>query len=337
MSALAPGTAVVGVGDGDGGGYGHGGPPRLAPGHVEPARVPPEVAGHGAGDRDGVLPVGSPGKVGVLELGFERRGPRTELVEHFQKAPLQIMRPLYYDEARPDIPYTYLLTTGGGVLHGDRQRTDLRFGPGTTSHTTTQAHTKLYRMEHGYATALLGIDAAADAYVEYLPDPVIPYAGSCFYQRTRVTLHPTATLVLGETLYAGRLTRGERHEYDVYATDLEIARPDGRPVVVDRARLVPAAGRVGGPAVLDRHDVVATLYVLSPLAPAAVVADHLHEALGRTVDGGTRFGVSTLPDDAGAWLRILGDDTVTVARAVRTAWRTTRRLLTGTPAPEIRK
>jgi urease accessory protein len=192
-------------------------------------------------------------------------------------------------------------------------------------------------MEHGYATALLGIDAAADAYVEYLPDPVIPYAGSRFYQRTRVTLHPTATLVLGDTLYAGRLSRGERHEYDVYATDLEIARPDGRLVVVDRARLVPAGGPVEGPAVLDRHDVVATLYVLSPLAPARVIADHLHDALDRTVADDTRFGVSTLPDDSGAWLRILGDDTVTMAAATRTAWRTTRQLLTGTPAPDIRK
>jgi urease accessory protein len=313
---------------------------RLAPSHFQPERVPPEVARHGAGE-GGVLAVGSPGKVGVLELGFELRGPaghqRTELVQHFQKAPLQIMRPLYYDEARPDIPYTYLMTTGGGVLHGDRQRTDLRFGPGTASHTTTQNHTKLYRMEHGYATALLGIDAAAEAYVEYLPDPVIPYAGARFYQRTDVTLHPTATLVLGETLYAGRLSRGERNAYDVYATDLTIERPDGQPVVVDRARLVPRDGRVGGLAVLADRDIVSTLYVVSPRAPAAVIADRLHQALGDAIVDDTRFGVSVLPDDAGAWLRILGDDTVTLATAVRTAWRTTRLLLTGTPAPQIRK
>ena len=319
-----------------GGPHDHG--ERLASSHVEPAHVPHEVARHGGGG--GVLGVGSPGKVGVLELGFELRGSRTELVQHYQKAPLQIMRPLYYDESRPDVPYTYLMTTGGGVLHGDRQRTDLRFGPGTSSHTTTQAHTKLYRMEHGYATALLGIDAAEDAYVEYLPDPVIPFAGTRFYQRTHVTLHPSATLVLGDTLYAGRLSRDERNEYDVYATDLAIERPGGRPVVVDRARLVPSAGRVGGLAVLDDRDIVATLYVVSPLAPASVIADALHDALGAVVAGGAddiRFGVSALPGDAGAWVRLLGDDTVTMAAALRTAWRTTRELLTGTPPSGIRK
>lgn len=316
----------------------HGGP-RLQPAHFEPARVPAEVARFGVDG--GGLGVGSPGKVGILELAFELRGPpgqqRTELVHHFQKAPLQIMRPLYYDEARPDIPYTYLMTTGGGVLHGDRQRTDLRLGPGTTSHTTTQAHTKLYRMEHGYATATVDIGAAEDAYVEYLPDPVIPYAHSRFYQRTHVTLHPTATLVLGETLYAGRLSRGERNEYDVYATDVEIERPDGRPVIVDRVRLVPRDGRVGGRAVLDDRDIVSTLYVVSPLAPAAVIADRLHEALRDAVVDDTRFGVSVLPGDSGAWLRMIGDDTVTMTAAARSAWRATRALLLGLPAPHIRK
>lgn len=310
-------------------------PARLAPERYEPARVPPEVAVHGGGG--GVLGVGRPGKVGVLELGFERRGPRTELVHHYQKAPLQIMRPLYYDEARPDIPYTYLLTTGGGVLHGDRQRTDLRFGPGTASHTTTQAHTKLYRMEQGYATALVVLDVAAEAYVEYLPDPVIPFAGSRFHQRTAVTLDPTATLVLGETLYAGRLSRGERHAYDVFSSDLEITRLDGRPLVVDRVRLVPGDGRVVGPAVLAEHDIVATLYAVTPLAPATDLADRLHEALAAGADGDVRCGVSTLPDGSGAWLRLLGDDTVAVAAALRLAWGTVRELLLGVPAPVIRK
>ncbi len=315
------------------------GGPRLQPARFEAGHLPREVAVHGA--VGGALGVGSPGKVGVLELAFELRGEpghqRTELVHHYQKAPLQIMRPLYYDEARPDMPYTFLMTTGGGILHGDRLRTDLRFGPGTSSHTTTQAHTKLYRMEHGYATALVDIDAAEHAYVEYLPDPVIPYADARFYQRTRATLDPTATLVLGETLYAGRLSRGERHEYDVYATDVTIAWPDGTPLVIDRARLVPRGGRLGGVAILDDHDIVSTLYVVSSLAPAAAIADRLHEALRDVEDDDTWFGVSTLPGDHGAWVRIVGDDTVAIAAANRAAWHATRELLTGLAAPGIRK
>jgi urease accessory protein len=312
---------------------------RLQPAHFEPDRVPPEVARYGGASTG--LAVGSPGKVGILELGFERRGgaatQRTELVHHFQKVPLQIMRPLYFDESRPDIPYTYVMTTGGGVLHGDRQRIDLHFGVDTTAHVTTQAHSKLYRMEGGYATSLLNIDAAAGAYVEYLPDPVIPYAHSRFYQRTRVTLDPTATLVLGETLYAGRLSRGERHEYDVFAADLEITRPDGRPVLIDRARLVPEGGRVDSLAVLNDCDIVSTLFVLTPLVGATELADLLHVALGDAIVDDTLFGVSVLPDAVGAWVRIAGDDTVTMAELNRIVRSGTRAWLTGRPAPHIRK
>jgi urease accessory protein len=313
---------------------------RLQPDHFEPDRVPVEVARHGTAAK--TLRVGTPGKVGVLELDFALRGEpgseRTELVHHYQKTPLQIMRPLYYNPLRPDMPYTYLMTTGGGVLHGDRQRMDLRFGAGTSAHVTTQAHTKLYRMESGYASALLNIEADAGAYVEYLPDPLIPFAGSRFYQRTAVVLHPEASLVTGEMIYAGRLTRGERNEYDVLASDFEVRRPDGRPVALDRIRLVPENGRVGGLSVLDDHDIVSTLYAISPLAPAARIAEALHDAVAAVDgDGAVRFGVSTLPDDAGAWLRLLSDDTIAALAAHRAASAAVHELLTGAPAPVIRK
>jgi urease accessory protein len=319
------------------------GGPRLQPAHFEPERVPVEVARYGTDPH--TLRVGSPGKVGILELDFELRGTpsrqRTDLVHHYQKTPLQIMRPLYYNALRPDMPYTYILTTGGGVLHGDRQRTDLRFGENTSAHVTTQTHTKLYRMETGYATALVNIEAEAGAYVEYLPDPVIPFAGSRYYQRTAVSLHEGATLVTGETIYAGRLTRGERNAYEVYASDFEVRRPNLTPVAFDRVRLVPEGGRVGGPAVLDGRDIFSTLYVLSPLVPAAQVAAALHAAVDAVIsasdDDQARFGVSVLPGDAGAWLRLIGDDTITAIAAQTAAAAAAHELLTGRAAPRIRK
>lgn len=319
------------------------GGPRLQPEHFEPAHVPIEVARYGIDPH--TLPVGSPGKVGILELGFEVRGAgddrRTELVHHYQKSPLQIIKPLYYNPRRPDMPYTYIVATGGGVLHNDRQRTDLSFGPGTSAHVTTQAHTKIYRMESGYASALINIDIDADAYVEYLPDPVIPYIDSRFYQRTAVTVHPDSTLVTGETVYAGRLTRGEHHQYAAYASDFEVRRPDGLPVAFDRARLVPHAGDVAGPAVLGGRDIVASLYVMTPHASASDIAEALHAAVHNVLqdadDETALFGVSALPGDAGAWLRYVGDDTITSAAVQTAAAAAVHKLITGHPVPMIRK
>ncbi len=309
---------------------------RPDPRHYEPARVPYAVRRY-AGAPD-TLAVGRPGKVGLLELAFETVGGRTELTGHFQQSPLQIMRPLYFDPARPDLAVTFLLSTGGGILQADRLRTDVRCGAGTAVHLTTQAATKVYRMEFDYATQLLHLAAGPGAYVEYLPEPVIPFVDSRLYQRTVLTVDPGATVLAGETVLAGRLARGERHAYRVFASDLEVRRPDGALVALDTVRLEPRAGGVAGPAVLAGHDVMSSLYVLSPLAPAAAIADALHEALaGAPATGGLLHGVSVLPGDAGAWLRLLGSDTRACAAALRAAWDAARRLLIGVPAPVLRK
>ena len=315
---------------------------RLEPAYYEPARVPKEVLRH-AGTPVG-LPVGSPGKVGVLQLGFDRNRGRTELVQHYQKSPLQIMHPLYFNLLRPDMPYTYLMSSGGGILQGDRQRTDLRFGPGTSAHVTTQAHTRIYRMDAGYATAVVNLAAEEGAYVEYLPDPVVPFTASRFYQQTSAVLDESATLLLGETVYAGRLARGERHAYDVYASDLEVRRPDGRLVALDRVRLCPngepgeggPGNGVNGLGVLAGHDVLAMLYVFTPLAAPAQLADTLARAIHGS-GGDLIFGVSALPGDTGVWMRLVGNDPVAVAAANTAAAAAVHQLLTGKQAPLVRK
>ncbi|MER5728159.1 urease accessory protein UreD [Streptomyces sp. NPDC002138] len=280
------------------------------------------------------LGVGRPGKVGLLELGFERRGGRTELVRHYQKSPLQIMRPLYFDPHRPDLPVTFLMSTGGGVIQADRLRQDLVFGPGTAAHVTTQAATKVYRMEHDYAVAQTLLTARAGAYVEYLPDPVIPYVESRFYQRTVITADPSATVLASETVLAGRLARGERHAYAVFASDFEVRRPDGGLVALDTVRLEPGGGGVTGPAVLGGHGVMAAFFVVTPLAPAREVADLLHATLA---DCGLPHGVSVLPQECGAWVRVLGERGQEVSRALSAAWNAVRLRLIGSPAPDLRK
>lgn len=320
-------TVTVAVDEPAYGGY------RLQPGHYEPVRVPPEVARFS--QTLDSLAVGSPGKVGVLELSFALCGDQTQLVHHYQKSPLQIMRPLYYDPLRPDMPLTSLMSTGGGVLQGDRLRTDLEFGPGSSAHVTTQTHAKYYRMEQDYAAVSVNLTLDAGSFVEYLPDPVIPFEDSRTYQRTHAVVDESATLLASDTVYAGRLAHGERHRYEIFASDFEVRRPGGDLVVLDRVRL--SRDGVDGLAVLADRDVLATLYVLTPLLPAQEVADHLHDALTDVAAADLLFGVSVLPYDAGVSLRIVGNDTVAVAAAHTAAWTAVHALLTGRPAPQTRK
>jgi len=309
---------------------------RLHPDHFEPARVPTEISQHAG--RISALHVGSPGKVGLLELEFRLNGTRTELSGHYQKSPLQIMRPLYFDPLRPDMPYTFLMSTGGGIVQGDRLRTDLTFGPGTSAYLTTQAHTRVYKMETNYAAASTYLSLGEDSLVEYVPDPVIPFAQSRFYQRTVATVDHSASLIAGETIYAGRLARDERHQYDVYASDFEVRRPDGSLVAVDKVRLTPANHGVDGPAVMGGHDILAMLYVITARVPAQELADEIHAALALAFAGDEmRFGVSVLPYEAGMWLRILCNDPTTMAKANTLAWSVAHQRLSNTAAPLIRK
>jgi urease accessory protein len=311
-------------------------PDRLAPEHYSVGRLPPEVAA--LASVPDTLAAGSPAKVGVLDLAFAVRGGRTELVERYQKSPLQIIRPLWTDPVMPGMAYVCLMATGGGVAQADRYRMDFRCGPGTQVHLTTQAATKVFRMEHDYASQRVHLTAAEGSYVEYLPDPLIPFEGARFYQRTEVTVAPGATVVLGDTVAAGRLARGERHRYRVLAADLRIARPDGALLAVDTLRLGADKGTPGpgaaGPAVFAGHDHVCSLFVVSDRAPATEIADILHEAVA---GHGVTYGVSVLPRECGAWLRLLGDRPVRVAAAHTAAWNSAHRLLTDCPAPAVRK
>ncbi|WP_371631286.1 urease accessory protein UreD [Streptomyces sp. NBC_00341] len=307
---------------------------RLAEEYYAAVRIPPDVAAL-ASVPDTLAP-GSPAKVGILDLAFAVRGGRTELVERYQKTPLQIMRPLWIDPALPGMSYVYLMATGGGYAQADRYRMDFRCGPDTQVHLTTQAATKVFRMEHDYASQRVHLTAEAGSYVEYLPDPLIPFKDARFYQRTEVTVASGATVVVGDTLTAGRLARGERHAYRVLATDLRISRPDGTLLALDTLRLTPGGEgeSVLGPGVFAGHDHVASLFVVTGRAPAAEVADALHGALAPL---GVLYGVSVLPRECGAWVRLLDDSPIRVAAAHQAAWQSVRRLLTGHPAPDLRK
>src|SRR5699024_9322707 len=100
---------------------------------ADPGFVWPSVAA-GPQTGPGALPVGSPGKVGVLDLAFRLDGcdpaGRTVLAERFQKSPLQVMRPLYIDPVLRQMPTVYVMSTGGGIVGGDRLDMDVRVAAG---------------------------------------------------------------------------------------------------------------------------------------------------------------------------------------------------------------
>lgn len=316
---------------------------------ADPGFVWPDVAA-GPQTGPGALPVGSPGKVGVLDLAFRLDGGdpagRTVLAERFQKSPLQVMRPLYIDPVLREMPTVYVMSTGGGIVGGDRLDMDVRLGPGAHALITTQAANRVHRMDVGYATQNVSLTLGAGAVCEWLPDPLIPYGGSRFQQRLRAEVPDDAVLIAADVLTAGRVARGESWDVDAYVSAVEISRPDGTLLAVDTTHIT--RDEAGHPLVTGDADAIGTMFVVAP-GPAdelatvmRAAADEVAGAAATQTDrpdpeGTVRCGVSTLPDGCGAWLRVLGRGQENVEAAVREVWSAARVHLLGAPAPDLRK
>src|SRR5262249_995178 len=284
---------------------------------------------------EGGLPVGAPGKVGVLELSLARIGDTTRVVRHHPPAPLPVYPPLSLDERLPGMAFVFVQQFGDGYVDGDRCRIDLDCGPDSAVHVTTQAATNLYRSRRNFATQLVNLRVGSGAVLEYLPDAVVPFRGARFLQRTCLTADTDSTVIMGEVLLPGRIARGEIHAYDLYRADTEARRPDGTPLFADVLRLRPAEGNgLRSIGVLGGSDVVATLHVVTQRAPTVDLVELLRHAL---TGCDALAGVSELPNGCGVSARILGPTSKIVRAALTDAWNAARLVLLGAPAPDRRK
>src|SRR5215831_17922046 len=124
------------------------------------------------------------GRHGVLNLEFARRDSRSALTHLHRQAPLLAQQALYWDEHLPDMPCVFMITTSGSVLQSDRLDVSISVGPGAMAHVTTQAATKVHQMDAGVAEQVVQLHLADQAYLEFLPGPVIPHRHSRFMTST---------------------------------------------------------------------------------------------------------------------------------------------------------
>ena len=304
------------------------------PRNVLPVPLPREfeqfdtpLAGAGAGGH---------GKLGLMELEFERQGDRTVRSGYYYRPPLQMFQPIYLDPQRPDMPFIMLLQNGGGMLQGDRYRIDIHCNPGAAAHITTQSHGKLYKCEENFITQVIDITAEAESLIEFLPDTTIPYRDSRFFQHTALRIDPSATAIIGDILAPGRAAhKEERHRYTIFYSQLEATDLDGNLLVADTIKLEPRSHSPKSPAILGEMDALGVLYIFTRKIQADDLVRDLRVALA--ADEHSVSGVSTLPNGAGVSVRILGSSAYIVERARTIAWDTARKALFGVPAPNLRK
>jgi urease accessory protein len=270
-----------------------------------------------------------------LNLARDQRG-RTSLRSRRQRFPLRTTVPFHLDAGAPDMAFVYVQNPTGGVFGGDRLLTSVTAGDGARVHLTTQSATKLYRTEGAPGRQEVRFTVGAGAYVEHIPDPLIPHAGSRYLQRTNVELGQGAMFVATETVAPGRRARGERFAYDL----LELrtcVHSGGKELFAEGLRLEPRRGRPDRPGVLGDADYLVSLIAVAPEADAVVLGSAIADALTSVTGAGVRGAAGELPNRAGALARILAPDAVAANHALRCAWAAARLALVGLPPPEQRK
>lgn len=276
---------------------------------------------------------GTVGKTGFLRLGFERRDEQTILADLDRRAPYMAQRPLYPYPAMPDLAWLFMITTSGCVLQGDRLALEVTMAPGARAHVTTQSATKVHSMDANYAVQTQSIALADGAYLEFLPEPLIPHRRARFLSDTRITIAPTATLLYAEILQPGRK---HHHPDECFgATLLSLAvsaeRPDGRTLFTEKLVIEPARRPLRQTGVMDSFDVLGNVILLTPKD----AADRIHARVGADVDAasGVAFGACSLPNDAGLIFKVLGGETAQVKAKVREFWAIAREEITGAAIP----
>ena len=97
-------------------------------------------------------------------------------------------------------------------------------------------------MDANYAAQAQIITLADGAYLEFLPEPLIPHRRARFLTDTRITIAPTATLLYGEIVQPGRK---HHHPDEAFGATLlslavEAQRPDGATLFSEKLLIDPA-------------------------------------------------------------------------------------------------
>ncbi|KAJ1975586.1 hypothetical protein H4R35_003082 [Dimargaris xerosporica] len=165
----------------------------------------------------------------------------------------------------------YIVTYGGGIVHGDRIQLDIHIDPGVGLTLLTQGSTKVFRARKPhvaaqalqlkaapppaaapgvasllptsdttpalYSSQYATITVAPGGCLVYLPSPVTCFRGSRYVQRQQITLQsPRSSVVFLDWFTGGRSSRGELWEFDLYNSINTILLND-RPIFKDAVHL----------------------------------------------------------------------------------------------------
>ena len=304
--------------------------------HYIPSDIPPEFSVYQA--EPGQLGVGKAGKIGALLLRLEGDPTikKTVIREQYCKVPLFIQRAMYLEETLPAMAYVYIISPSGGILQGDRYRIDITLSNNAFAHVTTQSATRIYKMERNFATQMVNVVVEEGSYFEYIPDQIIPFRNSRFYQAVELNVHDNATMIYSEMLVPGRVASGESFEYDICYIKTIARNQVGKLRFMDVIKLEPKKEDLRVEGILGKFDVVGTVYIITREFYIKDLQQEINAKIAG-LEGALSGGASILPAKQGIIVRILGKTAGDVRNMIFEAVRISRNQIIGAPFSGIRK
>lgn len=240
------------------------------------------------------------GKLSLTIKGQQGKSVPDEL--YFQGA-LKVMRPQYLDESG-QLTF-FILNPGGGYLDGDRCLIDVHLKSKTNLYLTTQSATKIYCTPKGFVHQLSNYHLASDSELVSIPDPIIPYEKSRYFQEQFVYLQKGASCFLSELITPGWDSNAQGFTY----TELNLLTKvfyQGKLAVSDRLSFRPQEKGFKDLGMLEGHRLAASLLVIHEKITSTFIQE-LYQEIQTTFPHLT-VGLSEL-SIKGFSLRSLGEST----------------------------
>ncbi|MGF1513632.1 MAG: urease accessory protein UreD [Elainellaceae cyanobacterium] len=265
---------------------------------------------------------------GSLQISFARQGTETRISDRRTQAPLKLQRPFYPEG--PEVCHSVVLHTAGGIVGGDRLRSQIALHPGAQALMTSAAAGKVYRSAGETASQDTSISIGSGACLEWFPQEIILFNGARYHQQTRVCLEGDAMWMGWDIVRLGRSARGERFETGSWRS-LTTVHQGGRLVWVDPVGVNGGSPILSSPAGLNHASVVGTFAAIGRDAPPSLAAAcrqvSLRQVQGCGAGGQARgladFGATRLM--SGLLCRYRGHSTAQAKRWFEQVWTLVRK------------
>jgi len=256
---------------------------------------------------------------------------RTTLAQCRFRLPLQALTPF---ELADGTTCLMLLNPTGGLVGGDFLLTQIIQEADTRVCLTTPSATRVYRTLASPAVQETLIQVGNGAFLEYVPDHVIPYRNSQFRQLLRVEMGRGSRAILWDALASGRVACGERWSFDEVDSRAEISLC-GKTVFLNRTRIHPASLDPERLGFAEGFNYLATLVLVADGLDGWKETAAALDAELRNVPQ-VHGGASALAS-AGCVVKLLARSASDLLSAQAALWARARQIVLGSPAIDLRK